>query len=187
MVPLKDEVLAKSAAVPTPDGAPLTESGKLSDVLITDGKVFCSITVDAAKVKAWESVRAKAESATAGRALGDDRTDGGTCFGWHRRRGGAFAASCRGAVTLGCRPSRCRARASTRSVAARRHSRRVGHYRGCFGKRRCRQIHDRGQSLARPPRSRPQGRHSRRRHLRAFAAKTPRLFASGRRPPAATG
>jgi ATP-binding protein involved in chromosome partitioning len=63
MAPLKDEVLAKLAAVPTPDGAPLTESGKLSDVLVTDGKVFCSITVDAAKVKAWESVRAKAETA----------------------------------------------------------------------------------------------------------------------------
>ena len=63
MVLLKDEVLAKLAAVPTPDGAPLTESGKLSDVLVTDGKVFCSITVDAAKVKAWESVRARAESA----------------------------------------------------------------------------------------------------------------------------
>ena len=63
MALLKDEVLAKLAAVPTPDGAPLTESGKLSDVLVTDGKVFCSITVDAAKVKAWESVRAKAESA----------------------------------------------------------------------------------------------------------------------------
>src|ERR1700733_11382159 len=63
MASLKDEVLAKLAAVAPPDGAPLTESGKLSDVLVTDGKVFCSITVDAAKVKAWESVRAKAESA----------------------------------------------------------------------------------------------------------------------------
>jgi ATP-binding protein involved in chromosome partitioning len=63
MAPLKDEVLAKLATVPTPDGAPLTESGKLSDVLVSDGKVFCSITVDAAKVQAWESVRAKAESA----------------------------------------------------------------------------------------------------------------------------
>ncbi|HEY1748726.1 MAG TPA: Mrp/NBP35 family ATP-binding protein [Xanthobacteraceae bacterium] len=63
MPPLKDEVLAKLAAVPTPDGAPLTQSGKLSDIVVTDGKVFCSITVDAAKVKAWESVRAQAESA----------------------------------------------------------------------------------------------------------------------------
>src|ERR1700733_9501484 len=63
MASLKDEVLAKLAAVAPPDGAPLTESGKLSDVLVTDGKVFCSITVDAAKVKAWESVRANAETA----------------------------------------------------------------------------------------------------------------------------
>jgi ATP-binding protein involved in chromosome partitioning len=52
MASLKDEVLAKLAAVPTPDGAPLTQGGKLSDILVTDGKVFCSITVDAAKVKA---------------------------------------------------------------------------------------------------------------------------------------
>jgi ATP-binding protein involved in chromosome partitioning len=63
MASLKDEVLAKLAAVPTPDGAPLTQSGKLSDILVTDGKIFCSITVDAAKVKAWESVRANAEKA----------------------------------------------------------------------------------------------------------------------------
>jgi ATP-binding protein involved in chromosome partitioning len=63
MASLKDEVLAKLAAVPTPDGAPLTQGGKLSDILVTDGKVFCSITVDAAKVKAWESVRANAEKA----------------------------------------------------------------------------------------------------------------------------
>jgi ATP-binding protein involved in chromosome partitioning len=66
MASLKDEVLAKLAAVATPDGAPLTQSGKLSDILVTDGKVFCSITVDAAKVKTWESVRANAESAVRG-------------------------------------------------------------------------------------------------------------------------
>src|ERR1700728_1220618 len=63
MASLKDEALAKLAAVPTPDGAPLTQSGKLSDILVTDRKIFCSITVDAAKVKAWESVRANAEKA----------------------------------------------------------------------------------------------------------------------------
>src|ERR1700733_1166709 len=66
MASLKDEVLAKLAAVATPDGAPLTQSGKLSDILVTDGKVFCSITVDAAKVKTWENVRANAESAVRG-------------------------------------------------------------------------------------------------------------------------
>jgi ATP-binding protein involved in chromosome partitioning len=66
MASLKDEVLAKLAAVATPDGAPLTQSGKLSDILVTDGKVFCSITVDAAKVKAWEGVRGDAEKAVRG-------------------------------------------------------------------------------------------------------------------------
>jgi ATP-binding protein involved in chromosome partitioning len=66
MASLKDEVLAKLAAVPTPDGAPLTQSGKLSDILVTDGKIFCSITVDAPKVKAWESVRTRAEEAVRG-------------------------------------------------------------------------------------------------------------------------
>ena len=35
----------------------------LSDIVVTDGKVFFSITVDAAAVKAWEPVRKRAEEA----------------------------------------------------------------------------------------------------------------------------
>ena len=35
----------------------------LSDIVVTDGKVFFSITVDAAAVKAWEPVRQRAEAA----------------------------------------------------------------------------------------------------------------------------
>ena len=62
MASLKDEVLAKLSGVPTPDGRPLTAAGKLSDIVANDGKVFFSITVDATQVKAWESVRARAES-----------------------------------------------------------------------------------------------------------------------------
>ena len=46
------------ATVSGPDGVPLPASGKLSDIVATDGKVFFSITVDAGEVKAWESVRA---------------------------------------------------------------------------------------------------------------------------------
>ena len=57
----KDDVLASLARVSSPDGTPLPKSGALSDVLATDGKVFFSITVDAAEVKAWESVRKQAE------------------------------------------------------------------------------------------------------------------------------
>ena len=63
MASLKDEVLAKLSGISTPDGRPLTAAGKLSDIVANDGKVFFSITVDAAQVKAWESVREQAEQA----------------------------------------------------------------------------------------------------------------------------
>jgi ATP-binding protein involved in chromosome partitioning len=63
MSALKDEVLAALAAVPSPDGTPLTATGKLSDILVTDGKVFFSLTVDAAHVQQWESVRERAQAA----------------------------------------------------------------------------------------------------------------------------
>jgi ATP-binding protein involved in chromosome partitioning len=63
MASVKDDVLAALGKVASPQGRPLTETGTLSDVVVTDGKVFFSITVDAAAVKAWESVRAQAETA----------------------------------------------------------------------------------------------------------------------------
>jgi ATP-binding protein involved in chromosome partitioning len=59
----KDQVLGALAKVAAPNGAPLTGQNVLSDVVVTDGKVFFSITVDAATVKAWEPVRAAAEAA----------------------------------------------------------------------------------------------------------------------------
>jgi ATP-binding protein involved in chromosome partitioning len=63
MAATKEQVLAALAAVKGPDGAPLTASGKLSDVVASDGKVFFSITVDANVVQAWEPVRKAAEVA----------------------------------------------------------------------------------------------------------------------------
>jgi ATP-binding protein involved in chromosome partitioning len=63
MALLKDDVLAGLATVSGPDGVPLSQSGKLSEVVAIDGKVFFSITVDAAAVKQWESVRERAEKA----------------------------------------------------------------------------------------------------------------------------
>ena len=63
MATLKDEVLAKLSGVSTPDGKPLTAAGKLSEIVANDGKVFFSITVEAAAVKEWESVRERAEAA----------------------------------------------------------------------------------------------------------------------------
>jgi ATP-binding protein involved in chromosome partitioning len=59
----KEDVLAALAAVKGPDGAPLPQTGKLSDVVVRDGKVFFSITVDAAVVQQWEPVRKAAEAA----------------------------------------------------------------------------------------------------------------------------
>ena len=64
MATLKDDVLAALAKVASPQGQKLTETGTLSDVVVTDGKVFFSISVDAGAVKEWESVRGRAEAAT---------------------------------------------------------------------------------------------------------------------------
>src|SRR5271165_5565658 len=59
----KNTILAALAAVKSPEGVALPATGKLSDVIVTDGKVFFSITVDAAVVPAWEPVRKAAEMA----------------------------------------------------------------------------------------------------------------------------
>jgi ATP-binding protein involved in chromosome partitioning len=63
MAVTREQVLACLAAVKSPDGAPLPETGTLSEVVAGDGKIFFSITVDAAQVKAWEPVRKRAEEA----------------------------------------------------------------------------------------------------------------------------
>jgi ATP-binding protein involved in chromosome partitioning len=63
MAVTKEQVLGALARVPSPGGASLTDARVLSDVVVTDGKVYFSITVDAATVKAWEPVRAAAEAA----------------------------------------------------------------------------------------------------------------------------
>jgi ATP-binding protein involved in chromosome partitioning len=57
----KEQILAALEGVPSPMGAPLPDTGALSDVVASDGKVFFSITVDAAEVRAWEPVRKRAE------------------------------------------------------------------------------------------------------------------------------
>ena len=59
----KDDILAALERVTGPDGTPLPKTGKLSEIVVTDGKVFFSITVDAAAVNAWEPVRRRAEAA----------------------------------------------------------------------------------------------------------------------------
>ena len=63
MAVTKEQVLSALAKVPSPDGGALTDARVLSDVVVSDGKVFFSITVDAAAVQAWEPVRKSAEAA----------------------------------------------------------------------------------------------------------------------------
>jgi ATP-binding protein involved in chromosome partitioning len=59
----KEQVLAALATVPSPTGETLPAARVLSDIVVSDGKVFFSLTVDAATVKAWEPVREAAEKA----------------------------------------------------------------------------------------------------------------------------
>ena len=59
----KAEVVARLEGVKSPDGVALPKTGTLSDVFVTEGKVFFSITVDAAVVQRWEAVRKSAEAA----------------------------------------------------------------------------------------------------------------------------
>jgi ATP-binding protein involved in chromosome partitioning len=61
MAVTKEQVLAALEGVASPTGTPLSRTGALSDVVAGDTKVFFSITVDAADVKAWEPVRKRAE------------------------------------------------------------------------------------------------------------------------------
>jgi len=63
MTDLKDDVIAALGKIASPDGTPLPATGKLSEIVAGDGKVFFSISVDATAVKSWETVRGAAEAA----------------------------------------------------------------------------------------------------------------------------
>ena len=57
------EVLRKLNDVRAPDGTPLPATRTLSDIIVSNGKVFFSISVDATMVPKWEGVRKAAEAA----------------------------------------------------------------------------------------------------------------------------
>ncbi len=59
----KDAVLASLDGVTDPSGIALPKTKALSDIMVSGDKVFFSITVDSAVVKAWEPVRQRAEDA----------------------------------------------------------------------------------------------------------------------------
>jgi ATP-binding protein involved in chromosome partitioning len=59
----KVDVVEALKKVKSPDGTPLPSTKALSDIVVSDGKVFFLMTVDAATVQAWEPVRKAAEQA----------------------------------------------------------------------------------------------------------------------------
>jgi ATP-binding protein involved in chromosome partitioning len=63
MAATRQQILDGLAKVPSPDGRPLTASGVLSEIVVSDGKVFFSITVEANEVPRWDTVRKRAEEA----------------------------------------------------------------------------------------------------------------------------
>jgi len=63
MAVTKEQVLTALSKVLAPDRTPLPVTRTLSDIVVADGKVFFSMTVDAVAVKSWEPVRKAAEEA----------------------------------------------------------------------------------------------------------------------------
>lgn len=61
MAPTNDQIRERLAAIAAPGGGTLVNRGVLSDIVVTEGKVFFSLSVDAAEVKAWEPVRKQVE------------------------------------------------------------------------------------------------------------------------------
>ncbi|HYS47838.1 MAG TPA: Mrp/NBP35 family ATP-binding protein [Xanthobacteraceae bacterium] len=66
MAPTREQVLERLGEVTAPDGRPLPATGTLSDIVVSDGKVFFSMTVDAGVVQRWEPVRKAAEDKVRG-------------------------------------------------------------------------------------------------------------------------
>ena len=97
----QQQVLDSLASVMSPRGVALTHANVLSEIAVTDGKVFLSINVDAAEARAWETVRAQAETAvraipgvtTAMIALTAERRPAAAPPPPHRHAGGVPPAS----------------------------------------------------------------------------------------------
>jgi ATP-binding protein involved in chromosome partitioning len=72
-VSLKEaDILHALDGVKLPDGKPLGSSGRMTGIVVNDGKVICSIAIDAQEAGAMEPVRAAAEAKI--RALPDAKT-----------------------------------------------------------------------------------------------------------------
>lgn len=56
------DILTALESVKLPDGKSLSQSGRLTGIVINDGKVICAIAIDASEAASMEPVRAAAES-----------------------------------------------------------------------------------------------------------------------------
>jgi ATP-binding protein involved in chromosome partitioning len=107
----KDAVLAALARIAGPNGAPLPQSGALSDVIIQGDKVYFSIAIDPRRAQELEPMRAAAENAArALRGVGgvvatltSERPQGGAQAQHHSHAHAAAAPP--GARTTGARTS----------------------------------------------------------------------------------
>jgi ATP-binding protein involved in chromosome partitioning len=100
MAATKEQVLTALEGVSSPGGISLPKTGTLSEVVAADGKVFFSITVDAAEVKDWEPVRKRAEETV--RALPGVQS-ALVALTAERKAGAPSAGSARGAAPGGAR------------------------------------------------------------------------------------
>ena len=145
----QQQVLDCLAKVKSPRGVALTEADVLSAITVADGKVFFSINVDAQEARAWESVRAEAESAvraipgvtTAMIALTAERKAGSAPPPPRPAAGGVKPV-------VSAPPSAATSRRFA-DVAAGRNPRCRRHHRGRLRQGRRRQVHHRAQSRAR--------------------------------------
>ena len=108
MAPTREQILDSLTAVAAPDGRKITETGMLSEIVVSDGKVFFSMNVDSSAVKAWEPVRQRVEQAvravpgvtSAMIALTAERSDGGASA-QPPRAAGTAGHGARGAIATG--------------------------------------------------------------------------------------
>jgi len=109
-MPTKDEIIAALAVVAGPDGlTPLPQSGALSDIAISDGRVVFSIAIDPARSTELEAMRLAAERAV--RAVPAVDTALITLTAEREARPASPAAAGPGHRPLGGRPGPARGRA----------------------------------------------------------------------------